>query len=62
LIINGKVTLVDDEDKPLENIDLLGNHDNADEVDQLITKWQVFLALRKVGYGTNSLLEQWKET
>ncbi|GJS51186.1 stigma-specific STIG1 family protein [Tanacetum coccineum] len=62
LIINGKVTLVDDEDKRLENVDLLGNHDSEDEVDQLITKWQVFLALRKVGYGTNSLLEQWKET
>ncbi|GJZ44184.1 hypothetical protein Tco_0591439, partial [Tanacetum coccineum] len=35
LIIDGRVTLMDDEGKPLE---------------------------KKVGYGTNSLLEQWKET
>ncbi|GKA33130.1 high affinity nitrate transporter 2.6-like protein [Tanacetum coccineum] len=35
LIIDGKVTLVDDEEKPIE---------------------------RKDGYGTNSLLEQWKES
>ncbi|GJW83883.1 hypothetical protein Tco_0157028 [Tanacetum coccineum] len=35
LIINGKVTLVDDKDKRLENVDLLGNHDSKDEVDQV---------------------------
>ncbi|GKB86190.1 putative reverse transcriptase domain-containing protein [Tanacetum coccineum] len=40
LIIDEKVTLVDDEGKPLEKVD----------------------SSEKVGYGTNSLLEQWKKT
>ncbi|GJS72000.1 reverse transcriptase domain-containing protein [Tanacetum coccineum] len=29
---------------------------------QLIMKWQVFLASKRDGYGTNSLLEQWRKT
>ncbi|GKD41268.1 hypothetical protein Tco_1261475 [Tanacetum coccineum] len=35
LIIDKKITLVDDEGKPLENIDYLGDHDSEDEVEQV---------------------------
>ncbi|GJT92054.1 hypothetical protein Tco_1080899 [Tanacetum coccineum] len=33
LIINGKVTLVDDDGKPLKQVDYLGDHDSEDEVE-----------------------------
>ncbi|GJU42149.1 hypothetical protein Tco_1195106 [Tanacetum coccineum] len=62
LNINGKVTLVDDEGKPLEKVDSLGDQDSADGIELVDNEMASFLASEKVGYGTNSLLEQWKET
>ncbi|GJT83229.1 hypothetical protein Tco_1057571, partial [Tanacetum coccineum] len=62
LIIDGKVTLVDDEGKPLTKVDSLGDHDSEDEVESVDNEMANFLASKKVGYGTNSLLEQWKKT
>ncbi|GKD39242.1 retrotransposon protein, putative, unclassified [Tanacetum coccineum] len=61
LIIDGKVTLVDDEGKPLEKVESLGDYDSEDEVASVDNKMASFFA-RKDGYGTNSLLEQWKES
>ncbi|GJX72222.1 hypothetical protein Tco_0309393 [Tanacetum coccineum] len=55
------VTLVD-EGKPLAKVDFSGDHDSEDEVASVDNKMTNFLASKKVGYGTNSLLEQWKET
>ncbi|GJY44596.1 hypothetical protein Tco_0432809 [Tanacetum coccineum] len=46
LTIDGKLSFVDDQGKPLENIDYLGDNEMAS-----------FLASKRVGYGTNSLLE-----
>ncbi|GKC24545.1 hypothetical protein Tco_1026695 [Tanacetum coccineum] len=57
-----EVTLVDDEGKPLAKVDFSGDHDSEDKVASVDNKMTNFLALKKVGYGTNSLLEQWKET
>nr|GEY32919.1 hypothetical protein [Tanacetum cinerariifolium] len=62
LLIDGKVTLVDDKGKPLENVDSSGDHDIKDKVASVDSEMTSFLASKKVGYGTNSLLEQWKET
>ncbi|GJU40841.1 hypothetical protein Tco_1193798 [Tanacetum coccineum] len=62
LIIDGKVTLVDDKGKPLAKVDSSGDHDSEDEVASVDNEMTNFLASKKVGYGTNSLLEQWKET
>ncbi|GJX56650.1 hypothetical protein Tco_0286547 [Tanacetum coccineum] len=62
LIIDEKVTLVDDEGKPLNNVNSSGDHDSEDEVESIDIEMANFLASKKVGYGTNSLLEQWKET
>nr|GEU41086.1 hypothetical protein [Tanacetum cinerariifolium] len=61
LIINGKATLVDDEGKPLAKVDSSGDHDSENEVASVDNKNGKFLASKKVGYGTNSLLEQWKK-
>ncbi|GJV42091.1 hypothetical protein Tco_1420531 [Tanacetum coccineum] len=62
LIIDGKVTLVDDKGKPLTKVDSSGDHDSEDEVASVDNDMANFLASKKVGYGTNSLLEQWKES
>ncbi|GJS06881.1 hypothetical protein Tco_0363677 [Tanacetum coccineum] len=62
LIIEGKVTLLDDASKPLAKVDSSGDHDSEDEVASVDNEMTNFLAYEKVGYGTNSLLEQWKET
>nr|GEU61520.1 hypothetical protein [Tanacetum cinerariifolium] len=35
---------------------------SEDEVASVDNDMTIFLALKKVGYGTNSLLEQWKES
>ncbi|GJY40687.1 hypothetical protein Tco_0427957 [Tanacetum coccineum] len=62
LIIDGKLTLVDDEGKPLKKVDYPGDHDSEDEVELVDNEMTSFLASKRVGYSTNSLLEQWRET
>nr|GEY86411.1 hypothetical protein [Tanacetum cinerariifolium] len=62
LIIEGKATLVDDEGKLLAKVDSLDDHDSEDEVASVDNDMANYLASNKGGYGTNSLLEQWKET
>ncbi|GKE25129.1 hypothetical protein Tco_1436641 [Tanacetum coccineum] len=58
LIIDGKLSFVDDQGKPLENIDYLGDNEMArDEVEPVDNEMASFLASKRVGYGTNSLLE-----
>ncbi|GJV64296.1 hypothetical protein Tco_1475124 [Tanacetum coccineum] len=61
LIIDGKVTLVDHEGKPLEKVDYSGDYDSEPEVASINNEMANFLA-KKDGYGTQSLLEQWKES
>ncbi|GKA33611.1 zinc finger, CCHC-type containing protein [Tanacetum coccineum] len=61
-IIDGKVTLMDDEGKPFAKIDFVDDHDNDDEVASVNNDMANFLASNKGGYCTNSLLEQWKGT
>ncbi|GJY24005.1 hypothetical protein Tco_0397663 [Tanacetum coccineum] len=62
LIIDGTATLVDDEGIPLTMVDSLRDHDSDDEVASVDNDMTNFLASKDVGYGTNSLLEQWKES
>ncbi|GJY55767.1 zinc finger, CCHC-type containing protein [Tanacetum coccineum] len=54
LIINGKVTLVDDEGKPLEKVDYSGYYDSEDKVTSVDNEMASFLA-KKDGYGTYEL-------
>ncbi|GJX52076.1 putative reverse transcriptase domain-containing protein [Tanacetum coccineum] len=62
LIIDGTATLVDDEGISLTRVDSLGDHDSDDEVASVDNDMANFLASKDVGYGTNSLLQQWKES
>nr|GEV66754.1 hypothetical protein [Tanacetum cinerariifolium] len=57
LIIDGKITLVDDEGKPFEKVVSSGDYDSEDEVALVDNEMASFLA-KKDGYGTQSLLEQ----
>ncbi|GJR86707.1 putative reverse transcriptase domain-containing protein [Tanacetum coccineum] len=61
LIIDGKVTLVDDDGKPLEKVASSCDYDSEDEVASVDNQMANFLA-KKDGYGTQSLLEQWTES
>nr|GEW37019.1 hypothetical protein [Tanacetum cinerariifolium] len=62
LIIDETATLVDDEGKPLTRVDSSGHHDSEDKVAAIDNDMANFLASNDVSYGTNSLLEQWKES
>ncbi|GKF70174.1 hypothetical protein Tco_0203231, partial [Tanacetum coccineum] len=61
LIIEGKVTLVDDEGKSLEKVASSCEYDSENEVASVDNEMGNFLA-KKDGYCTQSLLEQWTES
>nr|GEX65556.1 hypothetical protein [Tanacetum cinerariifolium] len=58
LIIDGKVTLVDNDGKSLKNIDYPGDHDSEDEVESVGNDMTRSMSSEKVSFGTTSLLEQ----
>ncbi|GJS94078.1 zinc finger, CCHC-type containing protein, partial [Tanacetum coccineum] len=62
LIIDGKITLVDDDGKPLKKVDYPGDYDNEDEVELVDNDMARSMASERVGFGTKSLLEQWRDT
>ncbi|GJR85950.1 hypothetical protein Tco_0209961 [Tanacetum coccineum] len=62
LIIDGKVTLVDDDGKPLKKVDYSGDHDSEDEVELVDNDMTRSMASERVGFGTQSLLEQWRDS
>ncbi|GJW81181.1 hypothetical protein Tco_0145156 [Tanacetum coccineum] len=61
-IIDGKVTLVDDEGEPVKKVNYPVDHDSEDEVASVDNYMARSMASEKVGFGTNSLLEQWRDT
>ncbi|GKE48257.1 hypothetical protein Tco_1479515 [Tanacetum coccineum] len=62
-IIDGKLTLVDDDGKPLPKVVSTKNVDSDSEVEYMVDDHAVFMASTGLkrgadsGYGTNSLLE-----
>ncbi|GJU52904.1 retrovirus-related pol polyprotein from transposon TNT 1-94 [Tanacetum coccineum] len=62
----GTCLFVDDDGKPLKKVevDYLDDHDGEDEVEPVDNEMAKFLASKQlvVGYGTKSLLEQYRET
>ncbi|GJS79847.1 hypothetical protein Tco_0729728 [Tanacetum coccineum] len=61
LIVEGKVTLVDDDGKPFKKVASSCEYDSEDEVASVDNEMANFLA-KKDGYGTQSLLEQWTKS
>ncbi|GJZ68264.1 hypothetical protein Tco_0631504 [Tanacetum coccineum] len=62
LIIDGKVTLVDDKGEPVKKVDYSGDHDSEDEVASVDNDMAHSMASEKVGFSTKSLLEQRRDT
>ncbi|GJY83018.1 hypothetical protein Tco_0496394 [Tanacetum coccineum] len=62
ILENLRLSLSDDEGKPLTKIDYTGNHDSKDTIEPVDNKMASFLASKPLGVSTNSLLEQWRET
>nr|GEW36600.1 hypothetical protein [Tanacetum cinerariifolium] len=58
---NEKVTLVDDEGKPLEMVVSSSDYDSEDVIASVDNEMASFLA-KNDGYGTQSLLEQWTKS
>ncbi|GJZ03028.1 putative polygalacturonase, partial [Tanacetum coccineum] len=55
VIIDGKITLVDDESKPLKNVDYPDDRDSEDEVASIDNEITSFMASERVGYGFSCL-------
>ncbi|GJR17422.1 zinc finger, CCHC-type containing protein [Tanacetum coccineum] len=62
LIIDGKVTFVNDEGEPVKKVDYPVDHDSEGEVESVDNDITRSMASEKVGFGTNSLLEQWRDS
>ncbi|GJV81537.1 hypothetical protein Tco_1517407 [Tanacetum coccineum] len=60
----GECVLVDDDGKPLKKVHCSGDQDSKDGIKSVDNKMTSYLASKPpvVGYGTKSLLEQWRET
>ncbi|GJW53302.1 hypothetical protein Tco_0097387 [Tanacetum coccineum] len=52
LIMDGKLTLVDNDGKPLKNVDYPGDHDSEDEVESADNDMAHSMAFERVGFGT----------
>nr|GEW54834.1 retrovirus-related Pol polyprotein from transposon 17.6 [Tanacetum cinerariifolium] len=67
-INDAKLTLVDDDLMPIPKVVSKVNEDSDSEVEDVIDEHAVFMALTSLksgndsGYGTNSLLKQWRST
>ncbi|GJZ17046.1 retrotransposon protein, putative, ty1-copia subclass [Tanacetum coccineum] len=62
LIIDEKVTLVDDDGKHLKKVDYPGDHDSEDEFESFYNDMSRSMTSESVGFCTKSLLEQWRNT
>ncbi|GKB60954.1 putative RNA-directed DNA polymerase, partial [Tanacetum coccineum] len=63
-LLEGTCVLMDEDGKPLKNDDYSGDYGSEDEVEPSDNEMTSFLASKqsRVGYGTKSLLEQWRDT
>ncbi|GJR05506.1 retrotransposon protein, putative, ty1-copia subclass [Tanacetum coccineum] len=62
LLTSGKATLVDEADNPLKKIEFLDDYDSEDEVASIDNDMARSMASERVGFGTQSLLEQWMDS
>ncbi|GJY97221.1 hypothetical protein Tco_0514131 [Tanacetum coccineum] len=62
LLTSGKATLVDEAGNPLKNVDFLDDYDSEDEVASVDNDMARSMTSERVGFGTQSLLEQWMDS
>ncbi|GJR27448.1 retrotransposon protein, putative, ty1-copia subclass [Tanacetum coccineum] len=61
LLTSGQPILVDEAGNPLKKVEFLGDYDSEDEVASVDNDMAHSMALERVGFGTQSLLEQWRD-
>ncbi|GKA58476.1 hypothetical protein Tco_0757664 [Tanacetum coccineum] len=62
LIMDGKLTLVDNDGKPQKKVDYPGDHDSEDEVESVDNDMARSMATERVRFGTKSLMKQWRDS
>ncbi|GKE36553.1 hypothetical protein Tco_1459958, partial [Tanacetum coccineum] len=62
LLTSGQAILVDEAGNPLKKVEFLGDYDSEDEVASVDNDMAHFMASERVGFGTQSLLEQWRDS
>ncbi|GJV52050.1 retrotransposon protein, putative, ty1-copia subclass [Tanacetum coccineum] len=62
LVIDGQAILVDEAGNPFKKVEYPGDHDSEDVVASVDNDMARDLALERTGFGTQSLLEQWKDS
>nr|GEV90334.1 hypothetical protein [Tanacetum cinerariifolium] len=62
LLTSGKATLVGEANNPLKDVEFLDDYDSKDEVASVDNEMAHFMTSERVGFGTQSLLEQWKDS
>nr|GEV15261.1 hypothetical protein [Tanacetum cinerariifolium] len=61
-LIDGQVILVNETGNPLKKVDYPGDYDSEDEVASVDNDMARSMASKRVGFGTQSLLEQWRDS
>ncbi|GKD57785.1 hypothetical protein Tco_1291172 [Tanacetum coccineum] len=62
LLTSGQAILVDEASNPLKKVEFLGKYDSEDEVASVDNDMARSMAYERVGFGTQSLPEQWKDS
>nr|GEY95093.1 hypothetical protein [Tanacetum cinerariifolium] len=62
LLSSGQAILVDNAGNPLKKVEFLDDYDSKDEVTSVDNDIAYSLASERVAFGTQSLLEQWKDS
>ncbi|GJZ53862.1 zinc finger, CCHC-type containing protein [Tanacetum coccineum] len=62
LLTSGKATLVDEAGNPLKKVEFSDDYDSEDEVASVDNDMARSMASERVGFGTQSLLEQWRDS
>ncbi|GJX33815.1 hypothetical protein Tco_0245372 [Tanacetum coccineum] len=62
LLTSGQAILVDKDGNPLKKVEFQGEYDSEDEVASDDNDMARSMAYEKVGFGTQSLLEQWRDS
>ncbi|GJS20718.1 RNA-directed DNA polymerase, eukaryota, reverse transcriptase zinc-binding domain protein [Tanacetum coccineum] len=62
LLTSGKATIVDEDVNPLKKVEFPDDYDSEDKVASVDNDMAHFMASKRVGFGTQSLLEQWRDS
>ncbi|GJX56435.1 putative ribonuclease H-like domain-containing protein [Tanacetum coccineum] len=62
LLTSGQAILLDEAGNPMKKVEFSGDYDSEDEVASVDNDMARSLALKRVGFGTQSLLEQWRDS